>query len=169
MVHAARFAELVRRLKVRDGRGAVRMAVETPGLIVPLARAAGERVGRHLFSTSDAKRYQCLELVSEAQQILVAPKFRRVTVPGAPSGWTAMRAAALAAEAGPGNARLRVHGRAGLDALGYVPGWAAAELVPPAEGWTQSEAARIAALAWPVTCAKERPIPDIVSAPRPAT
>ncbi len=160
MAQTARFAELVRRMKSRDGGGAARMVAETPGLIVPLARAAGERVGRRLQTTSAGKGCPCLELVSEAQEIPLTPHFRRLVVPAAPSGWTAARAAGLVAEAGQGDARLRVHGRAGLDALGYVPGWAMAELFPPEDGWTQGEAARIAQLPWPVTQVTERTVPD---------
>ena len=169
MAQTARFAELVRRLKTRDGGGAARMVAETPNLIVPLARAAGEHVGRRLQSTGADKVYPRLELVPEAHQIPTASQFRRHDVPATPSGWTAARAAGLAAEAGQGDARLRVHGRAGLDALGYVPGWAMAELFPPEDGWTQSEAARIAQLPWPVTRLTDRTVPDTFSAPRSAT
>ena len=151
MALAARFAALVRQLKARDGRGAARLVAQTPRLVMPLARAAGESVGRRLFPGLKTNGNPCLELVSEIRQIRPTPNFRRVAVPDTPAGWTAARAAAMAAQAGQGNARLRVIGRAGLDALGYVPGWAMAELVPPAAGWTPREAARIARLNWPTT------------------
>ncbi len=155
----ARFAEIVRRLKVGQGQRAMRMIIKTPHLAVPLARAAGERIGRSLRGRPGGRGSRCLDLVPEAQDLRTTPRFTRIAVPELPSGWTAERAATLAAKAGTGSARLRVHGRAGLEALGYVPGWAKAELVPPADGWTPTEAARIAKLPWLVMNGTERSDP----------
>jgi hypothetical protein len=74
---------------------------------------------------------------------------RVFTVPGPGATWTSARAAALAHRTGSGQCVLRAEGRAGLSALGYIPGWRLAELVPPEDGWSMAERLRIAALPWP--------------------
>ncbi|MEM9475128.1 MAG: glycosyltransferase family 2 protein [Pseudomonadota bacterium] len=138
------FATLVADLKARRTASALGALLRKPRLLGPLLQATGETLARRLPVQSDG------------------PTSPRLTLPGdvaldAPGG-----PARLVARTGQGTARLRIVGAAGLDALGFVPGWTQAELVPPAGGWTPAQRAQIAALSWPVTIPAETITPELV-------
>ena len=150
-LRAEKFAALVQRLKGPDRSSALRMLVDEPALVLPLARAGWENFGRKLRGQDAATTAVRLSLLGEGSSADDAETFRKILVPEGNSGWTPARAAHLAAVAGAGPLTVRAHGRAGLEALGYLPGWDEAELFPPTDGWTDRERRRIAALPWHVT------------------
>ncbi|MEL6643466.1 MAG: glycosyltransferase family 2 protein [Pseudomonadota bacterium] len=81
-----------------------------------------------------------------------APRGRApISLPQDADASTPAAAARIVALTGHGTARLRVEGRAGLEALCFVPGWTEAELIAPKGGWSAREASVIAALPWPVS------------------
>jgi succinoglycan biosynthesis protein ExoO len=141
---AARFAELVAQLKGGEVGRAARLLVRHPHVAGPLLRSALEHAGRRLPRVVRARPEESLVLT---ERVAKAP--RVFTVPGPDAPWTSVRAAALADRTGSGQCVLRAEGRAGLNALGHVPGWRLAELVPPEDGWSEAELRWIAALPWP--------------------
>jgi succinoglycan biosynthesis protein ExoO len=152
-VRARDFAALVEKLK-GPGKGlALRDLARNPALAQPLVQACRERLARRFSRRPGSAGATDLSLLGENTTSDETGSFREWRVPDEASGWTPARAAELAAAAGAGPIRLRAHGRAGLEALGYVPGWAEAELIPPENGWTEPERRRIAALPWPVRMA----------------
>lgn len=146
---AARFAALVRGLKERRP-DALAVLAKDPALALPLARAASENLTRRLVRPASDGDGASLRLLAESDPTKVEGAVR---IPDASGGWTAARAAQVSALAGDGSARIEARGRAGLEALGYVPGWDKAVLVAPEGGWSETERRRIAALPWPVELA----------------
>lgn len=141
--HDLRFAHLVEDLKaLRMARALYRLA-QRPALMAPLATAAAE----HLTHRFRARRGK--------------PAYSHLTLPGTYTPED------LVAQTGQGTARLTVHGATGLDALGYVPGWTQADLIPPPDGWTRSQADRIAALPWTVTVHTDHITPGLVQVRTP--
>ena len=145
--HARDFAELVVQLKSGSLRGAAAALFRQPGLVRPLAKAFAERNtrGRNGQSAGTGET-----TVSFFDGEMVGQKEDHFPLPREETGWTPAQVAALVAKAGRGNAHLRAYGRAGLEALGYLPGWKSAELASPANGWSDQERRRIAAMPWPV-------------------
>ncbi|MEO1153512.1 MAG: glycosyltransferase family 2 protein [Pseudomonadota bacterium] len=139
----ARFARLVNQLKAKRPAQAARTLASTPGLLAPLTHAALESLTRRLPHRDPARTYPCLTLPA------------------------AMAPAELVARTGQGTARLRVEGTDGLRQLGYVPGWAQADLIPPKEGWSTADAAHIATLPWPVTVIPDQITPGLVQVRTP--
>jgi succinoglycan biosynthesis protein ExoO len=148
---AGRFAALIRALKEGDLLRALPLLAREPGLVLPLARALREGAARRASRSVRAEDTGPLCLLGESEPAeTMRAAVRALRVPEDASLWTPDRAARLSGLAGDGSARLEARGRAGLEALGYVPGWAEATLFPPDGGWTETERRRIAALPWPV-------------------
>ena len=143
------YAELVSRLKSGSVAGAAAMLARHPSLIGALARSLAERSAQSTAGRSAEPAEPAIDLFQETVED-PCDEFLPHVLPDKESGWTPAMAAALIAKAGHGNARLRARGHAGLHALGYVPGWKSAELLPPEEGWTDRDRERIAAFPWPV-------------------
>jgi len=140
----ALFAEFVAHLKGRAFGRAARLLALHPHVAGPLLRSALEHVGRRVPRMRRAGPAEAVLLTERP-----AMAARVFTVPGVGAVWTPALAAALADRTGSGRCVLRAEGRAGLNALGYVPGWQLAELVPPMDGWSDPELRQIAALPWP--------------------
>ncbi|MBF9030317.1 glycosyltransferase [Rhodobacterales bacterium HKCCE3408] len=139
------FAGLVSRIKAGDATGAVKTMIRQPQLSVPLARAGIEGWSRRMASRSVPSPTAPVTLSLQQRGPDVVP------IKAAPDDWSASDVAAFVARTGAGAGHIRASGRAGLHALSYVPGWRAAELSPPEDGWTEAELARIAALPGLVT------------------
>lgn len=141
----AGFADLVAALKARDLRHVLGRLASSPSLVRPLAQAAAEHVGRRLAQEPRGGPARFVLLGDPGGP--PPARYARFT-PQAGSRENAVRLAALPRGV---QLELRVHGREGLDLLGHVPGWKHAEVFPPPEGWSETEAATIRGLPWPVT------------------
>jgi succinoglycan biosynthesis protein ExoO len=146
ILRARDFGDLVEALKRHDFGYAAGRLRRAPGLWGDLARAAREGLGRRLHPPVASGDLRPLILTAQTG------KGRGVSFPVPDDGgcWNGARAAALAKLTGSGRRHLRAVGRPGLRALAHVPGWRLAELIPPPDGWSAEEEARIAALPWPV-------------------
>ncbi|MEJ6393535.1 glycosyltransferase family 2 protein [Gymnodinialimonas sp. 2305UL16-5] len=158
------FAKLVVLLKSRSISKALALSLKHPGTLSLLARAAFQSLTRRIATASTPEPKPHLLLTGENSSESGDATWVRVAVPEDPLSWTASIAIRVTALASKGNARLRVVGRPGLEALGFVPGWTDAELVPPPDGWTQQEAHLIASFPWPT-----RPVQDPILTARSAT
>lgn len=145
-----KFTALVEALKGRRASDALRILAATPSLGAPLSRSVIEHVSRRFRSRQEVRTVSHFSLAARDDGGADPLPYTRLRVPSEPADWTPARAATLIARTGSGPVRLRAHGRAGLDALGYVPGWEAAELIAPRSGWTEQERHRISGLPWPV-------------------
>ncbi|NNL36194.1 MAG: glycosyltransferase family 2 protein [Silicimonas sp.] len=145
---ALNFARLVRLLKSRRVGAAIQLMARHPGLARPLLRSARESVRRRLpVPRQDTAKLDLLISASTAE----ADGYEPVAIPGGTDCWPLAEVSRLVEKAGRAPSILRAHGRAGLEALGYCPGWQQADLIAPEDGWTTCERQRIASLPWPVT------------------
>ncbi|MEM1274563.1 MAG: glycosyltransferase family 2 protein [Pseudomonadota bacterium] len=136
---AARFAALSSALKARKFGAALGYLMRHPALAVALVGAMREHSARPTpISPIDG---QTLTLGADTGASIELSG----TIASVPSH----AAIAIAKSANTGSANIRAVGLAGLEALGYVPGWAMAELTPPKTGWSAADAARIKRLPWP--------------------
>jgi len=126
LIEDAGFAQTVAHLKSRRWGRAVAQVLRQPKVLGRLGSAFAERRAR-----SDAQQ-------GAAQLILDR----------APASLSEVLD--LVASSNGGQTQIDVRGRGGLEALGYVPGWAQARLTPPQTGWTDAEKRQINALPWPV-------------------
>ncbi len=150
-VFGREFAELVDALKARRLLTAARMLGASPTLARPLFTAAREHMTRRIIPRQIPTELSHLSLAACDADCDDTKPYQMFSVPSDPLTWTPARAADLIARTGCGPVRIRAHGRAGLNALGFVPEWEVAELVSPKGGWSEQEMDRIKALPWPVT------------------
>jgi succinoglycan biosynthesis protein ExoO len=153
------FGELVRTLKQRKVGRAMGMLRRTPDLSADLIGAMWEGIRRRARFATGRDDNRPLTLGAGPKAISGVT----FEVPRDDAGWDGPRVAALARLTGTGKRHLRVFGRTGLAALGYVPGWRLAELVPPQGGWSMEEAARIDRMPWPVLQCRENEHPGSAS------
>ncbi|MBF9033145.1 glycosyltransferase [Rhodobacterales bacterium HKCCE2091] len=140
---ARAFASLVARIKARDPRAAT-VLLGSPSLARPLVAAGIEGTLRRIGPGTARAATEPVTLSTQDH----GPN--TIRIPAHAADWTARDVAEVARRTGAGVGHVRVAGRAGLHALGFVPGWRAAELTPPEDGWTEAELDRIAALPGPV-------------------
>ncbi len=150
LVRTAQFAHLVATLKDKAYAGASALLLRNPHLVRPLTTSVWEHVTRRFALHRRSDPPACLMLMPDDLDHASSGAFSRIAVPSVLSDWTASRATAVAALAGAGNARIRAVDRAGLEALGYIPGWSEAELVAPPDRWSDQERRMVEALPWPV-------------------
>lgn len=150
LTKTARFARLVKLMKDRSFAGALGALVRHPALARPLMTSIYEHLNRQPPSDPRSDAGAWFMLMSDDAAQAPNGEFVPIAVPSAPSKWTTSRATAVSAMAGAGNARIRAVDRAGLEALGYVPGWLEVELIAPPDQWSDQERRLIAALPWPV-------------------
>ena len=133
----AAFAALVAQLRSMRIGAAMRSLVARPSLAAQLWRARLE--GRQR-AQGEAEAPAALRIDLRAQGL-----------PQRAADWRLSDVLALVAKGNGGRADVVAEGRAGLEAMGYLPGWSGVRLSAPADGWSEAEAAQIAALPWPVT------------------
>lgn len=142
------YAHLVEALKAFDVASATRAIARRPTHLWSLGRSVRERLARKK-SEGAPDELPSITLVAEGREVQ-GDGFEPFAIPDDAEGWSPDGVAALLGRVGFGNARLRARGRAGLEALGYVPGWESVELAAPDDGWTEEERERIDAMPWPV-------------------
>ncbi|MEM9754868.1 MAG: glycosyltransferase [Pseudomonadota bacterium] len=145
LTHERAFAVLVARIKARAFPAAIGVLLGQPSLIGSLVRSGVDRLHRSLRPFRNAAPLSPVTLAPDTSGAAT------ISIPPDRDGWSARKVAELAKRTGGGSGYVRTSGRAGLHALGFVPGWRAAELSPPEDGWTPAERAKIDALPAPVT------------------
>lgn len=148
-VRARDFALLVQDLKSGRYPSVIKTIFFSPSILRPLAGSLRERLTRRSGVHAMMPAEDSLDLIARGPSVHEYGS-GYLRVPADETGWTPANVAALVSKTGCGRVRLRAHGRAGLEALGYVPGWKSVELIPPESGWSDEERERIAAFPWPV-------------------
>lgn len=135
---SADYAAFVAQVKAKAWPGAARALLADLSLLAQL-----------WASFLDRKR-RAPEAAVQAQSLtLGAGSDAELRVPSQPQDWALEDVLRVVAASNGGQAQISAIGSAGLYALGFVPGWSGATLVPPEGGWSEDEVAVIEGLVWP--------------------
>ena len=138
----AAFAGLVAQLRSLRVGAAARRLIARPSLAGQLWRARAE--GRQRAQARAVPAVSRIDLRGQA-------------LPPRAADWPLSDVLDLVAKGNGGRADVLAEGRAGLAAVGYLPGWSGARLRAPTDGWSEAEAAQITALPWPVVGDRDGP------------
>ncbi len=139
----ADFARLVAHLKSGRISAAAGSILRRPGLLNRLWRSFSE--GRRRVRAPDPAVDDLLLSAEPSRGAVPA-----IQLPGRAEDWRLADVIAVVRATNDGTTRIRAVGHAGLEALGYVPGWSEAVLVAPGDGWSEAEARLISAIPWPL-------------------